>query len=429
MSKVAREIALKYYEGYIQVVQKANNKMIMLENFKSENIEQIKKYMDNKNVDIYFTVNTSFNGKRGGKNLKNLRAFYLDFDFHKTLSEDELIAEINYVIGEVWMSAFWGKAPRPTRAVRTGRGIQIYWDIEPSSYGALASWQEFEDYLYGQFKYLGADRQATDCSRLMRLWGTINSKSNSKCELMILEKENIYSLYDLREEYLGWSERHKKNYVKKESNKNISNKKINLFNSYTLHLSRAEDITKLVKLRKGNVTGYRNFIIHCYAYWEGIYTRSNEELKEKVYKLNESFTEPLNCGEVDKVLRCIPKAISKFLEYEQGVRSGQVKRVSKGMRDKGGYWYKNETLIDRLNIIKEEQKYLKTIIGIEEKYNRNNKKRVKSRRNENGLTKREQQKQDTIKAIKELKAQGLKQIEIAKKLKISKALVSMYLKL
>ena len=34
------------------------------------------------------------------------------------------------------------------------------------------------------------------------------------------------------------------------------------------------------------------------------------------------------------------------------LRSGERKRVSKGMRDKEGYWYKNETLIDRLGITK-----------------------------------------------------------------------------
>lgn len=418
MSKIARAVALKEYSGYIQVVQKIDNKMIMLENFKSENIKQIKKYMNGKNIDIYFTVNTSFNGRRGVKNLKHLRAFYLDFDFHKTSTEDELISKINYVIGEVWMASFWGKSPRPTRAIFTGRGVQIYWDIEPSSYGAIASWQEFEDYLYNLFKNLGADRQATDCSRLMRLWNTINSKNNLKCELMVLEKENIYSLYDLREEYLNWSNRHKKIYVKKEKYNNKNNT-INLFNSYTLHLGRSEDITKLVKLRKGNVTGYRNFIIHCYAYWEGIYTRDNEVLKDKVYKLNESFTEPLNNREIDKVLRCIPKAISKFLEYEQGLRTGQAKRVSKGMRDKGGYWYKNATLIERLNITEEEQKHLKTIIGVKEKYKRNNKRRNKSRRNENGLTKKQQELQELKVKIEELKDQGLKQSQIIEVLGIT----------
>lgn len=28
-------------------------------------------------------------------------------------------------------------------------------------------------------------------------------------------------------------------------------------------------------------------------------------------------------------------------------RSGVTKKITKGMRDKGGYWYKNETLIER----------------------------------------------------------------------------------
>ena len=87
-------------------------------------------------------------------------------------------------------------------------------------------------------------------------------------------------------------------------------------------------------------------ILHCYAYWIGVTTRDSDNLEEVVNKLNSSFTEPLKQTEVDTILRCIPKAIDKFLVYEQGLRSGEVKRVSKGMRDKGGYWYKNETLIE-----------------------------------------------------------------------------------
>ena len=87
----------------------------------------------------------------------------------------------------------------------------------------------------------------------------------------------------------------------------------------------------------------------------------------------------------------MPKAIEKFLDYEQGLRTGEIKRVSKGMRDKGGYWYKNETLIERLDITLEEQKYMKSIVSTEVKYIRNNERRREARRNENGLTLREQQ--------------------------------------
>ncbi|MGL4914311.1 MAG: hypothetical protein ACRC3Y_17970, partial [Romboutsia sp.] len=162
------------------------------------------------------------------------------------------------------------------------------------------------------------------------------------------------------------------------------------------------------------IKGHRNMILHCYAYWKGIYTRDTEVLACEVNDLNNKFKEPMKSTEVNAILRCIPKAIERFINYEQGVRSGEVKRVTKGMRDKEGYWYKNETLIERLEITEEEQTHMKTIIGTRVKYDRNNAKRTP--RNENGLTIREQQKQDTIKAIQALKNKGLSQSQVAKQL-------------
>ena len=85
-------------------------------------------------------------------------------------------------------------------------------------------------------------------------------------------------------------------------------------------------------------------------------------------------TQPMKQTEVNAILRCVPKSINKFIDYEQGLRAGKVKRVSKGMRDKGGYWYKNETIIELFDIIIEEQRQLKTIIGTQVKYERKKKK-------------------------------------------------------
>ena len=150
-------------------------------------------------------------------------------------------------------------------------------------------------------------------------------------------------------------------------------------------MERANDLETLCRLRKYNMTGYRNMAVHCFAYWKGIYIRDNYELENIVIEFNNAFTEPLKETEVQAVLRCIPKAIDKFIAYEQGLRSGERKRVSKGMRDKEGYWYKNETLIDRLGITSKEQKYMKTIIGLDEKYDRKNEKRRSDRRNEEGF--------------------------------------------
>jgi len=168
--------------------------------------------------------------------------------------------------------------------------------------------------------------------------------------------------------------------------------------------------------------------LHCYAYWKGIYTRDIEELEKEVIEFNNAFRNPLKESEVSAILRCIPKAISKFIEYEQGMRSGQVKRVTKGMKDKGGYWYKNQTLIERLDITLDEQKHMKSIIGQEEKYRRNNNKRNDNRRNEEGLTKKQLELKELTNKVKNLKEQGLNNSEIARSLNINRTKVIRLLK-
>ena len=71
---------------------------------------------------------------------------------------------------------------------------------------------------------------------------------------------------------------------------------------------------------------------------------------------------------------------------------------------------------------------MKTIIGLDEKYDRKNEKRRVGRRNEEGLTKREEDKIKTIESIKKLYDQGYKQIEIDKALGLSKGRVSQVVK-
>ena len=93
-----------------------------------------------------------------------------------------------------------------------------------------------------------------------------------------------------------------------------------------------------------------------------------------------------------------------------------------------GYWYKNETLIDRLGITSKEQKYMKTIIGLDEKYDRKNEKRRADRRNENGLTNKQQELQDLKNKVESMKDQGYSLRSIAKDLNISLGKVQRVLK-
>lgn len=67
---------------------------------------------------------------------------------------------------------------------------------------------------------------------------------------------------------------------------------------------------------------------------------------------------------------------------------------------------------------------MKTIIDIDEKYDRKNEKRRNSRRNEDGLTKREQERINRLQNIKDLRDKGMNQSKIAKVLGISRQAVS-----
>ena len=96
------------------------------------------------------------------------------------------------------------------------------------------------------------------------------------------------------------------------------------------------------------------------------------------------------------------------------------------------YKYTNTKLIEVLDITLEEQQHLLTIISGKEKYRRcadeKKAKQKAKRRNENGLTKKQQELQDLKIKIEELKQQGLSNRKIATEFNISEGKVRSVLK-
>ena len=398
-------------DGYIQIFNLDENKKAKVYNTKVNGLRDIVEEIEEQ-LDFFITPNTFFKPQRQVNNIRQFRALFMDLD---TGEDDKQFAAY-----KVFELADEGLIPKPTMIVDSGRGIHVYWRIKNAPYQALNTWQELQDLFYTKLKTLGADIRATDGARVLRLPSSINSRNNVECRVMWQDDKLEYSMYDLREEYLN--EKYKKSIarINRTDRKVVVNA---FFNSYSLHMARAEDLETLVKLRNGNMNGSRNMALHCYAYWKGIYIRDIEKLTEIVEEFNNCFTKPLKDSEVRAVLRCIPKAIDKFLEYEQGIRTGSDKRITKGMRDKGGYWYKNETLIERLDITEQEQRKLKTIIGTRVKYDRKNEKRNKARRNEEGLTPKQVELKELKIKVLELRDQGLSMHQIANKLNINKTKV------
>ncbi|MGL4910815.1 MAG: DNA-primase RepB domain-containing protein [Romboutsia sp.] len=416
MSNYCKHLYDETTDGYIHLIKINENKTVKIYNTTNAAVKEVVEEFNGAS-NVFVTPNTTYKPERGVNNIRQFRALYIDID---GIEGDQL-----YVSYKIFELVELEKIPKPTMIVDSGRGIHVYWRIKNAPYGALYTWQELEDMLYQNLKEYGADIKATDGARVLRLPGTINSKNNQECRIIYQDDELEYSMYDLRDKYLNYKNKKQIGKAIKENKKIVTNA---FFNSYSLHIARAEDLETLCNLRDYDIKGHRNMVLHCYTYWIGIYERDSESLAERVNVLNNKFIEPAKDSEVKAILRCVPKAIEKFLEYEQGIRAGKDKRVTKGMRDKGGYWYKNETLIERLDITEAEQKHMKTIIGIRVKYDRKNNKRNEARRNENGLTEKQQELEDLKIKVTELKKKGYNNSQIAKELKVNRTKVIRILK-
>ena len=411
----AKHLYTEDTEGYINCTVLTEGKAMQKNTRKNELLQVLSEYQGKK--DSFITPNSFYKPWRKVENIRHLRALYIDLDIHKVgLEKSETVYQVAFMVEE-------GKIPKPSMIVDSGRGIHLYWRINHAPMGAIYTWQNLEDYLYHQLKPLGADIGATDGARLLRIPGSINGKNGKPCKLMYTDDSIIYDMKELRKNYLEPKER----ILEKKNPGKVSPIRREDITSYSLHQARAQDIKTLTRLRLGDMEGCRNTALHCFVYWRGIYIREPARLEEEARELNNRFNKPLPESQLKAILRSIPKSINKFIEYEQGLNMGIRKRVSKGMRDKGGYWYRNETLIEKLEITEEEQRHLKTIISKSEKYRRRNEKRNQDRRNENGLTPREQKKVDRLKAIKELKDKGKSNKEVAHELGISIKGVEYYL--
>ncbi|MGS6898332.1 hypothetical protein AB7090_018910, partial [Clostridioides difficile] len=222
----------------------------------------------------------------------------------------------------------------------------------------------------------------------------------TQTEVKIIDYDGYtYTLKEIQENYLPELKE------KKQKSKGRPKKVISLFNEYSLYHARLNDLIKICELRSYDMEGCREVTLFLYRYFTCCFMEDEVQALECTLELNKQFVKPLKENEVVKHTKSAETAY-------------KVKK----------YKFKNSTLIDLLGITEEEQKYLKSIIGKNEKYIRNNMRRQENRRNENGLTNREQEKQDKIKLVKKLYEKGYKQVEISEKLQLTKGRVSQIIK-
>lgn len=375
------------------------------------------------NANIYMTPNSFFIPKRKIENIRKLNALYIDIDYYniknlKGFDHERVLQILNN-------DYFGQEVPEPSFAIFTGHGLAVYWLIEPVPIKVLPLWNAIQKHFLDKLKSMGADSKSIDSARIMRLAGSVNDKTGERAKLYLYDENLFYTLKDIQEEYLPQLTPYVKNPAYKGRGR--KSKVVNFFTLYSLHYARLNDILKLQEIRDGycrqndgtlTESGQRELMCFLYRYWYCCYSNDTIQALENALEFNQGFKSPLANKEVEKITIQAEKAYEEWLLDSP---SGVYKR--------GGYNYKNETLIKTLNITEDEMKVMTTIINPKEKVRRKLVKEKQDRRNGEGLTKREAGKQRKIEAVKKLFNQGVKQKEIAEKLGLAKSTVSKYIKM
>ena len=336
---------------------------------------------------VYISINTFYSTFRRLEYLKELKAQFIDLDIYKTgFTKTQIIMHLE--------TDYFNKSiPRPNLIIDSGRGLYLIWLLNSVPSKALPLWKAVEEYLYSVLKPFGADRQTLDPTRVLRVPGSINSKSKTTVSI-IDEYDYIYDLREIQNEYLP-------ELKPKEKKKGRPSKTVFIHRERSLYFARIQDITKLCELREYDLKGHRELILFLYRYYLCYFLEDTKKALEDVLELNREFIYPLSENEVIRATRSAEKVyLSKDKDYR----------------------YKNETLIELLEITELEETHMSTIISDKEykrRKNIRNKKAYGEKLRADGKVSEKDKIAERRAKIKDLLAEGLKRKDICLQLDIS----------
>lgn len=309
--------------------------------------------------DWYITLNAfdiDWNGtenNRRTENVKQIRTIGVDIDQYKLgLSIDEAIDIMNVLMIEE-------KIPEPN-LVLTSRGIQIFYDIQG---GASPEMAWLTSYITEQFidkmKDIGADGNAKDLSRYMRVPESINSRNGATVEAEIWRKER-YTLKELQS-YTKPLHRFSNGYKKRFRTIQATDKALTVF--YKVNYARLRDFETLIKLRQGDFTNMRNVLLYMYSYHQSFLLDSLDSvLKAMRGRFNDVYSRKdreMSDREFERTVKSAYKDAQAFFEHYKVNGYKLIYKQSDGIIKP----YKTDNVIKRLEITEEEQDRLTTLVN------------------------------------------------------------------
>lgn len=298
----------------------------------SDFLEKCKTLIEDEVEDTFFSLNSFYRPNKAGANVRHINAIALDFDYYK----DERYKD--WEPQRFYIRRIQKQLPFPPTAVMdSGRGLYVIYAFKHCSYHMEHLYRSIMKAFHSRFKDLWMDAGATLITQVIRLPGTVNSRSGRQVKIL-LYNDTDYRIQDFttllpwtKEEVIAY--RSDKKDIKQDRKKPKEKKDIESRKPY--YKDFHEDMRKLIILRNrsGSYEGYRETLLYLVrerAVWSGY---SINESVELAMELNNEMHSPLSANEVEKV--CKPSSGRKCSSFD--------------------------TIIDKLEITITEQKKLKIL--------------------------------------------------------------------
>lgn len=448
--------------GFFALLLKPQGRPMKQTSYKLEHLPAVLQQVD-RTQDTWISQGEFFKPNRRLVNLWRLAVVFVDLDTYNVpeLSVLPLGSQLDRLLRYCDDTAL----PEPSIVVYSGRGLQVKWLLStPIPAKALPRWQAVQAELCQRLLPLGADKNARDASRVLRVVQTMHSKSENRVRVvhwattptmgastldnglvaydfdvlassvLPLMREDLARLRLERDEQrTQWQQEKAARQARKAQLTVISGGRaatkpargnLREFVRSQLAWDRIADIRKLAGLRgwsKGSPGGQRDlplFLCACFLADALVVRDIEPELLELAREFSPTWT-------ADDLQSC---AASVYSRAQAASRGESVEFGGRAVDPR--YRWRNRTLIERLGITPQEERELGTIISADEKQRRSVARSANAR-----LAAGCQPRAEWLKGVEQrrasarlLRAQGISYPRIAAKLGVSVGAAHAYCK-
>jgi len=328
-----------------------------LYNLTRRNIGELKSFVSqmhiSRGLDYYITANSMSGVRRDNEHVFALHNIVIDIDCHHECGAnitEKVVSLIWRCSRDLWTT---GEVPKPNSIVMTGRGLQMWWAIDPISVKVSFWYLRLQSWLMDQIQNviteypeelsdLTVDRASSSkLSGWFRLPLTYNTKTSTRGALQMLRNER-YSMQELLDNYVpedytasGVYKCFKSGSVAFSEHSEyvpLAHGDTGALKGCTTALSKR--VLKLARLRalRNAPVGNENRDLFCFSvYCSLLDCFDNDDAILRTLEFNKGFKQPLSDSELRQAL-CTPLYLSVFIFFTVMIKKKGYLSYSEGYR-------------------------------------------------------------------------------------------------